>query len=195
MESERLTEDLDPLNEVADMLWFEPPIRNHAEERYIVYFITGNPGLISYYAVFMHTLSGLLHKSSAIPMHFCGSSLPGFGTVTSEPEVESRIPAGIEEQITNTEKLIQKAVKHHEGMLSYATDAASTRVILMGHSIGCYILLEILRRQRAGRSRLDGVEIAGGIMLFPTIIDIGKSWNGQIVQVSSLSSCMSKEET
>jgi pimeloyl-ACP methyl ester carboxylesterase len=185
MESEHLTETTDPLNDVANTLWFEPPIRGQPEQQYLIYFITGNPGLISLYAIFMNTLSGLLNQSSTSPIHVCGSSLPGFGTAGLDSEVESKIPAGLEEQITNTEQLIHKTVKHHEELMPYATGYVPPKVILMGHSIGCYILLEILRRQRAGPGRLEGVEIAGGIMLFPAIVDIGKSWNGRIFRVSS----------
>ncbi|KAI9653331.1 MAG: hypothetical protein M1829_001316 [Trizodia sp. TS-e1964] len=87
MESERLIEDFDPADQVADMLWFGPPVQNHTKEQYIMYFITGNPGLISYYSIYLRTLSSLLPRSGASAIHYCGFSLPGFGTTNSEAEI------------------------------------------------------------------------------------------------------------
>lgn len=69
------------------------------------------------------------------------------------------------------------------------------RVILIGHSVGSYIAMEVLRRHReqrkASAALSDGnddfdieFDIIGGIMLFPTVIDIAKSPSGVKLTVS-----------
>ncbi|KAK2799689.1 hypothetical protein FQN50_008389 [Emmonsiellopsis sp. PD_5] len=58
------------------------------------------------------------------------------------------------------------------------------KVILMGHSIGSYIAMEIMRRHREGETtnhQGDGgeMDIIGAVLLFPTVIDIAKSASGR----------------
>lgn len=81
------------------------------------------------------------------------------------------------------------------------------RVILMGHSVGAYIAMETLRvlGERREKKRLvggggggggegegdgesdgdggDEPEVFGGVMLFPTVVDIAKSPSGKILSV------------
>lgn len=57
------------------------------------------------------------------------------------------------------------------------------RVVMMGHSVGTYMLLEIIRRQREKRG---GLRIAGGVCLFPTITDLAKSPSGRKSSVRPL---------
>ncbi|QSS55664.1 esterase/lipase superfamily domain-containing protein [Histoplasma capsulatum var. duboisii H88] len=65
------------------------------------------------------------------------------------------------------------------------------KVILIGHSVGAYIAMEILRRHREG-IRQNGafadtgvagigatMDIVGGILLFPTVVDIAQSSSGR----------------
>lgn len=74
------------------------------------------------------------------------------------------------------------------------TDAPSQRprVILMGHSVGTYIAMEVLRRHRENQTTTaagdSGFDIVGGIMLFPTVMDIANSPAGQKLTVCT-SSC------
>ncbi|KAF7717796.1 Uncharacterized protein PECH_008435 [Penicillium ucsense] len=63
------------------------------------------------------------------------------------------------------------------------------RVILIGHSVGAYIAMEVLRRHReAARESVESgkrggydidFDIIGGVMLFPTVKDIAHSPSGQ----------------
>jgi pimeloyl-ACP methyl ester carboxylesterase len=64
----------------------------------------------------------------------------------------------------------------------------TTNVILIGHSVGAYILLEVLRRhlERRGKGCEDeGFRVVGGVLLFPTVVDIGKSPSGLRASVSN----------
>ncbi|KAJ5992257.1 hypothetical protein N7451_007981 [Penicillium sp. IBT 35674x] len=76
--------------------------------------------------------------------------------------------------------------------------APKRKVILIGHSVGAYIAMEILRRHREGipdietlpsetgpekglseSSSSSSFDIVGGVMLFPTVKDIAHSPSGQ----------------
>jgi pimeloyl-ACP methyl ester carboxylesterase len=153
---------------------------NRPYRTYIIYFITGNPGLIEYYRPFLTHLYGLLTSSSSSPphtptIHVFGRSLSGFET-TSSPQVSrsygSGPPYGLQDQIARSEEALEQfvqGVRQDEG-----TD--DVRVVLMGHSVGSYMLFEIIRRQR---EKTDGLRIVGGMCLFPTITDLAKSPSGR----------------
>lgn len=54
----------------------------------------------------------------------------------------------------------------------------------MGHSVGCYMLLELIQQHRG---KIEGGEedfdLIGGILLFPTITDIAESPLGMVFGV------------
>jgi len=68
------------------------------------------------------------------------------------------------------------------------------KVILIGHSVGAYIAMEILRRHREEEKMGDGeaeeeegpFDIIGAVLLFPTVIDIAKSAAGKRLTVCIL---------
>ncbi|OJJ58266.1 hypothetical protein ASPSYDRAFT_153665 [Aspergillus sydowii CBS 593.65] len=178
-----------------------------------IYFISGNPGLISYYHPFLSLLSKNL-ASVSFPgqdsFHIFAHSLAGFelepapsaNTNIGTEKAKTKQPSGtsgdyyynVEDQI----RFVQARLEAHMAALriEYGASAGASgtdppsqrpRVILMGHSVGTYIAMEVLRRHRenqttttaaaaAGDSSFD---IVGGIMLFPTVIDIASSPAGQ----------------
>ncbi|PLB53649.1 hypothetical protein P170DRAFT_1451 [Aspergillus steynii IBT 23096] len=167
-----------------------------SEAPLIVYFITGNPGLIGYYHTFLSLLSEKT-KSSFIgqdkerSFQIYGHSLAGFEL--PEPEQKEQKPESephyydLEEQIRFAQSKIHDfAVDRTNGIdhLSPPSDTAPPtrpKVILIGHSVGAYIAMEVLRRHREG-SKSDfpvDFDVIGGAMLFPTIVDIAKSPSGQ----------------
>lgn len=182
-----------------------------------IYFISGNPGLISYYHPFLSLLSKNL-ASVSFPgqdsFHIFAHSLAGFelepapsaNTNIGTEKAKTKQPSGtsgdyyynVEDQI----RFVQARLEAHMAALriEYGASAGASgtdppsqrpRVILMGHSVGTYIAMEVLRRHRenqttttaaaaAGDSSFD---IVGGIMLFPTVIDIASSPAGQKLTV------------
>ncbi|RDW74310.1 bifunctional triacylglycerol lipase/ester hydrolase [Aspergillus mulundensis] len=182
-----------------------------------IYFISGNPGLISYYQLFLSLLSSNIASSQAARqsgVHIVGHSLAGFelepkSTGKRVPTLqnhEKQTPqeSGKAKHIHNLEEqicFVQSRLDGHMRRLRRDSDPVSTndldldvasekpKVILIGHSVGTYIAMEILRRHRERQnsgtaSNAEGdadadFDIVGGIMLFPTVLDIAKSPSGQ----------------
>ncbi|PYH30372.1 bifunctional triacylglycerol lipase/ester hydrolase [Aspergillus neoniger CBS 115656] len=162
----------------------------------IVYFISGNPGLISYYYPFFTFLSDKLQSLSSSSkqkkdhhqFYIHGHSLAGF-----EVQPQSPLPThyhNVEDQIQFIQHKLDSFVQ-----ATTTTQPSSTvrrpRVIIMGHSVGTYIAMEVIRRHRERQSSADantttssgggggGFDIVGGVMLFPTVMDIASSPSGK----------------
>ncbi|KAL2812577.1 hypothetical protein BJX63DRAFT_239511 [Aspergillus granulosus] len=159
-----------------------------------VYFITGNPGLISYYHAFLSSLAQKLspkldNGSIVVPdpeskkstIHVLGHSLAGFEL---EPKQSTEVGHqdhyfSLEEQIC----FVQGKLRGHLAELrrEYSSPESKPKVILIGHSVGTYMGMEILRRHRESPSpsEEEGFDIVGGVLLFPTVKDIAASPSGK----------------
>ncbi|KAL2000394.1 hypothetical protein VTN02DRAFT_3188 [Thermoascus thermophilus] len=177
-----------------------------------IFFISGNPGLISYYHAFLALLSAELGRSSSsssrtIPappsFRIYGASLGGFevsgtgdgddgGSVAAGPAQQEEKVYGLQEQIALVEARLRGVMRAYSNRnRSRVRRGPKPRVILIGHSVGAYIAMEILRRHREGRVQGDAdadadadaaaFDIVGGILLFPTVVDIAKSVAGRRV--------------
>ncbi|OJJ48257.1 hypothetical protein ASPZODRAFT_130216 [Penicilliopsis zonata CBS 506.65] len=129
-----------------------------------VFFIPGNPGLVEYYHLFLSLLSSQLQDACSI----YGCSLGGF--------IERTRLYSLEEQIGYVEGCLEKFIA--------SRGAKKTKVILIGHSVGSYIAMEIIRRHHekntAEKNNNDiSFEIIGGTMLFPTVMEIADSPSGR----------------
>ena len=170
-----------------DRIAYFPPwedTRTHAQD-YLVFMIGGNPGLISYYEPFLKTLHNLLCSSStpeSARFHVYGSSLAGFDNSILANGEESPEPLGLPGQIQNTEDLIYQQISYYQKL----EPESIPKVILIGHSVGAYILLEMIRRhrQRVEDGEEEDFDLIGGILLFPTIVNIAKSPMGLVASVS-----------
>jgi hypothetical protein len=156
-------------------------------KQYLIFFITGNPGLIGYYTTFLGTLNYLLcpDRSKADlhgpVFHIYGQSLAGFeddDTSTNSNKGRS-IPYSLEEQIDLTFQALKSQRISNGARKGEGYDG----IILMGHSVGSYILLEIVRRARLESSSINTM-IEAGILLFPTVTHIAQSSSG--VKISTL---------
>jgi hypothetical protein len=151
---------------------FHPISEDPSASHHLIYFITGNPGLISYYGIFFQTLQGLLTSSTASAsniFHIHGQSLAGFEDDATKPFRPT--PYSLEDQISSSLSTLQGPKKSHP----------YTSIILIGHSVGAYILLELINRLRKSSSPLT---IKAGILLFPTVTHIAQSPSG--VKISTL---------
>ncbi|KAJ5908280.1 hypothetical protein N7495_000962 [Penicillium taxi] len=181
-----------------------------------IFFISGNPGLISYYHPFLSLLAENLAKASAQengdakygtnPPSFqiYGCSLAGFevyskndkSSVSSadsrnEDSGGSSGPYGLEYQIQFVRERLEALMRENIAADIRAAEETGARprrrkAILLGHSVGTYMSMEILQHHRnevvqseqPGHSRAL-FDIVGGIMLFPTVKDIAHSPSGQ----------------
>ena len=184
MSTDRLLED--SCIENNEKICYEPSSDLHKGETqdYLLYFIPGNPGLISYYQPFLSRLHSLLVGKSDIEaarFHICGHSFKGFEFDSNGPHGgPPPRPLGLLEQIRWQENLLYKHVQHHRDRTGN-----NPKVILMGHSVGAYILLELIQQHKTKID--DGEEdfdLIGGILLFPTITDIAGSPLGKWASVS-----------
>lgn len=178
-----------PSNPIASQINLSEPLKSSdrpAEQTWILYFITGNPGLIEYYRTFFTHLYGLLSQqsqnssSSTMDFQIFGRSLLGFEVGlpdTQDRERKKGPPYGLQEQITSCQEELEGLLER----VRKSTKTADVRVILMGHSVGSYMVLEIIRRLR-GRvptSRETVPRIVGGVCLFPTVTHIAQSASGR----------------
>ncbi|KAI4723686.1 hypothetical protein E4T48_00268 [Aureobasidium sp. EXF-10727] len=150
-------------------------------ESLLVFFITGNPGLIEYYRTFL-TLCFDSLRTNYPDRHIkvAGTSLRGFGLQDDNHQHSagdnSEGPYDLEKQIEHIGQMLERAIESH------ARHNHNTKVILMGHSVGSYILLEVLRRRKQNpttQQLSNDAKVVGGICLFPTVTHIAKSPSGK----------------
>jgi hypothetical protein len=195
----RSTPTIEMADPLSNSILLEPPSTSSPLRRkYKIIFITGNPGLIEYYRTFLIHLYALLTATVAgvkkdVSYSVGGNSLIGFeipeGNAGREEQegawtklgVESGPPFNLTEVINAAEKQILLACKE---------SGEQDRIILVGHSVGAYITLEIIQRHRARLEKkvVGEPSIVGGICLFPTVTHISKSPRGIILTVSSIPS-------
>ena len=170
--------------ERADKICYEDSTRSSPDTQdYLIYFLTGNPGLIQYYQPFLSKLHSLLAQFSTTDsarFHICGHSLKGFEFQNEKYVGLPEEPLSLAEQIEYQEDLLYKHIESHR-----ERTGNTPKVILMGHSVGAYILLELIKNHP---KRIEGGEqdfdLIGGVLLFPTITHIAQSPMGMIASVS-----------
>ncbi|AEO63133.1 e6b1df0e-f71c-4dbf-bce5-c092ab993bf4 [Thermothielavioides terrestris] len=159
----------------------------------LIFLIPGNPGLVAYYEPFMKTLRELLDEKEAkegcgYAFHLCGRNLLGFDDADHEPAFGAAAdgvptePFSLEEQIQWCCRQVQQANSSALGDGRVFDD-----VVLIGHSVGAYISLEIFNRHHQARRQhpstppglLGSVKLRAGILLFPTVSHIAQSSSGQ----------------
>lgn len=169
-------------------LYYTPLLEpsNNGKQDVLIYMLPGNPGLITYYQPFLSTLHTLLQSSPASQsanFYTCGYSFAGFEPLPAEDEEIADTPFGLRRLIEDTEDQLYSHIDTHRR--SHAAHGRSLKVILMGHSVGAYILLELIQRHKKKiDSGEEDFDLIGGVLLFPTITHIAKSRSGMVASVS-----------
>ena len=170
--------------ERADKICYEDSTTSTADTQdYLIYFLTGNPGLILYYQPFLSKLHSLLASCSSTDsarFHICGHSLRGFEFQNDKNVKLPEEPLSLAEQIEYQEDLLYNHISSHRDRTGN-----TPKVILMGHSVGAYILLELIKNhpKRIEEGEQD-FDLIGGVLLFPTITHIAQSPLGMVASVS-----------
>lgn len=182
--------------------------QSKSKEEYHIIFVPGNPGLISYYACFLSLLHGFLNDPSSysatpsdpsnppasVGVH--GRSLAGFELFPSQgPQPQSGQFYNVEDQIRHLHRTISDYADTVQPPTTLRNTPSSQdtktkqkpKIILIGHSVGTYFILSLLSLLHS-RHPLDNnknddddakFEISAAILLFPTVVDILDSPNGQ----------------
>ncbi|KAF8898924.1 hypothetical protein BD779DRAFT_1486254 [Infundibulicybe gibba] len=141
-----------PLGPVHSLWW--PNRDDNKPPNVILLFIPGNPGLLDFYIPFLSAIHNKNQNDNvAIFAHAHSGHTPDFFAAQPQP---SHLVAQV------------------EGALG-AFDAASStfkdaRIILIGHSVGAWIVLQVLKQRP---------QVSGVFLLFPTISHISSTPNGQ----------------
>lgn len=166
----------------------QPATSRAGTRNVLIYFIPGNPGLISYYATCLAHLRSLLQPltdETGTTFSLVGNSLAGFhlhGTQTTGSDGQTPLPLNLEQQVGDVETRISlesKAIGEKQRRSGHGS--GDVEVILIGHSVGAYITMCLLSRQ-AQRTRISSptsFKITAAIGLFPTVIDLAASPRGQ----------------
>ena len=172
-----------PLDDLPDELEYSTSNASNLEDaqHYLIFFISGNPGLITYYTPFLAKLRELLasNDSSDACFHICGHSYGGFEI--SPQTAKKDEPLGLDEQIEYQEDQLMTYAKKYQ-----TPSKRSLKVILVGHSVGSYVLLELIQRHLHAveqSSEVEDFDLIGGILLFPTIAEIGQSPVGRLARL------------
>ncbi|KAI4599447.1 hypothetical protein KJ359_001889 [Pestalotiopsis sp. 9143b] len=149
----------------------------------LIFFISGNPGLIDYYSPFFESLRTLIDSSSHLKstrFHIYGQDLAGFGEGDHEPFDRQHPPHDVEYQVKNS----------YDALSSLRVDVGPKKgqpyddILLMGHSVGSYIALQIFHRHlRDPSASAAHVHLRAGVLLFPTIEHIGRSRQGKQMEL------------
>ena len=186
---------------LADVIYLRNPFTNitaPGTRRYLIFLVSGNPGLIEYYRPFLTYLYAQLSKNNEnekVVFEVYGRSLGGFelhsGAKKGAGKRKSKKLYDLKEQIDYVERGLLGCVNQ----LGNGARGKRPKVILIGHSVGAYILMELMRRHRSrleqqsitgatGATLKSEPEMIGGICLFPTVVHIGKSEKGKVLSVS-----------
>jgi len=178
MKSESPT-NADPIFSSQD-IWHKPLHNGTAGDEYVVYMLPGNPCIMTYYQPFLAKLFSSLNEALAprnLSAHVGGYTLPGFRLQQDHMDGIS-LPASYRAQIGHSEELIKLALKRHVGSENDGGIVKRPKVILVAHSAGTYITLEILKRYAGGQNDLSDVHIVGAVLVCPTVTQLAESRNG-----------------
>ncbi|KAI3325261.1 hypothetical protein HD806DRAFT_521550 [Xylariaceae sp. AK1471] len=143
----------------------------------LIFLVPGNPGLVGYYDPFLSALRDQIDSNTSlntVNFHIYGQNLAGFTDKDHEPFTSSQKPYDLEFQIEHTLNALS-SLRIDSGPRQ---GQPYQHVLLIGHSVGAYIVLEICHRMLRDPSRAPGLKLTSGILLFPTIDHLANSSNG-----------------
>ncbi|XP_045919655.1 lipid droplet-associated hydrolase isoform X3 [Micropterus dolomieu] len=133
----------------------------HSGHKVLFLIIPGNPGVVGFYRTFMHTLHSMFgHRHPVWAVSHAGHCVPP-DSMDMVDEAEDDV-FGLNGQIEHKLAFLRKHVPRE------------TSLVLVGHSIGCYIILEMMKRN-------PELKIIKAVMLFPTIERMAQTPQGKVM--------------
>ncbi|XP_075454562.1 lipid droplet-associated hydrolase [Ascaphus truei] len=141
--------------------------KNNAEipPNLLILIVPGNPGIVGYYRTFMQALyCGLDQQYPVWAVSHAGHCAPPRGMdMTDDTELNQMEDIfGLNGQIEHKLAFLKMNVPN------------DIKLVLIGHSIGCYIILEMMKRSVS-------LKVLQSVMLFPTIERMAQSPQGKIM--------------
>ncbi|XP_043844883.1 lipid droplet-associated hydrolase isoform X2 [Dromiciops gliroides] len=143
---------------------------DHSSPKLLVLVVTGNPGIPAFYAEFVKALYLSLEKRYPVWVisHAGHVSVP-HGAKVDEERPEDPSGSKLDEDAFG----LEGQVEHKLAFLRRHVPA-TLKLVLIGHSVGSYMLLEMMKRA-------PQLPVLRCFLLFPTIERIAKSPNGKVM--------------
>lgn len=171
----------------AQALWWPhapAPSSPPGPPKVFILFVPGNPGLSSYYTQYLSCIyrSGSLRGQVEILAlsHKGHAPLPQGASNSTYGPNESQANAAARGEGTSLTDQIRQKIAAVDAIRAAYPDREKTKVVLLAHSVGAYISLEVLK---ARPNAVDGLQL-----LFPTISHISRTPNAKRLRVSVSSS-------
>ncbi|TRY59668.1 hypothetical protein DNTS_027406 [Danionella cerebrum] len=129
----------------------------------LILIIPGNPGVVGFYETYMWTLYQTFHERFPVwAVSHAGHCMPPetFDLIEDPSVIEKEDVFGLDGQTEHKLAFLRKHVPR------------GTNLLLIGHSIGCYIILEMMKRD-------PDLKVLKAVMLFPTIERMALSPQGK----------------
>ncbi|XP_061599913.1 lipid droplet-associated hydrolase [Cololabis saira] len=139
---------------------------SHLQPEHTVLFliIPGNPGLVGFYRTFMQALYGLLGARYPVwaVSHAGHCAPPESMDMVEDASAAVEDVFGLDGQIQHKLTFVRTSVPR------------GTALVLVGHSIGCYVILEMMRRS-------PELRVLRAVLLFPTIERMAQTPQGRVM--------------
>lgn len=164
-----------------------PPRPDAAHKRVLIFFVPGNPGLVEYYHQFLDIIRNQLitrESKQNVGYYMHGASLAGFDVSPGSRQIPSKVqplPLSLDAQVEDVYRRVERTVERLRVRDSIEGDLP---VILIGHSIGAYMVLQTADKWLSlAKQGPTNMRLSAGICLFPTIYELSLSPTGRRVGV------------
>ncbi|KAK9460020.1 uncharacterized protein V1516DRAFT_678683 [Lipomyces oligophaga] len=136
----------------------------------MVFLIPGNPGLPTYYVPFLSMIREKLPGWRIVCVSQAGCDVVTTKLKYADPQ--NIVCYGLHDQVSHKLEALVSLSRLHG---YFGTEGADKQVVLVGHSIGCWMIQHLILQLR---QQSYPINVSQSILLFPTIKDISKSSNG-----------------
>ncbi|KAF7201027.1 lipid droplet-associated hydrolase [Nothobranchius furzeri] len=134
-----------------------------SEDKLLFLVVPGNPGVVGFYRTFMQNLHRLSGRPVWAVSHAGHCDPPESMDMVEDASAAERDDVlGLNGQVEHKLAFLRRHVP------------IGTRLVLVGHSIGCYMILEMLKRN-------PELKVLKAILLFPTIERMAQSPQGKVM--------------